>query len=580
MTVTPSDLDYLASLYAAAAATDNHEQALERFTAITDSDESACDGWVGRISRGDLQRSTLFRAWYSRRNFGRLASAADLSVVSLNAWVPIGANFAHLRAPVTTPTALTVAYAISEAATAASYDDALEALSEAQPSDLTTWARAIIYATGTRWDKAIETLNEHHWQEPIFAQCADVIHGAAAAHLGLYVEAERRLTAALTADQSKIPCAEHGAWYLAMVYRAVGREDEAIAKLQWLHAQYPSERVTEALHDPSVRLAVTTRERIADRDDPWKDDAATGSADAPKIRKELLEEASAKLNKQIGLEGVKEQIADYRASVQMAAVRAAKGLKTNQGSHHMIFTGPPGTGKTTIADIVALNLAGLGVIAEHKVITANGRADLCAEYEGQSAVKTSRLVDRALDGVLFIDEFYTLAQERDGRSDPFGQEALDTLLARIENDRHRLVVIIAGYPADIDRTLDKNEGLRTRFNTRIEFATYTPQEIVDIANVIATDSDSLIDTEANAEFLAAATELLNTVFKDKNGKDKNGLDHAGNGRYARNVVEAAERARNRRQVELPNHEELTAEELQIITAADMRAALQKVHARL
>jgi len=579
MTVTPSDLDYLASLYAAAAATDSHEQALQRFTAITETDETACDAWVGRISRGDLQRSTLFRAWYSRRNFGRLASAADLSVVSLNAWVPIGANFVNLRAPVTTPAALTVGYAISEATNAASYAEALEALNETEPNDLTTWARAVIYATGTRWDKAIETLNEHLWKEPIFAECADLIHGAAAAHLGLYVEAERRLTAALTGSQSQIPCAEHGAWYLAMVYRAVGREDEAIAKLQWLHATYPSAKVTEALQDHTIRLPVTTRERIADRTDPWQDET-TGDAGAPVIRKELLEEASAKLNKQIGLEAVKEQIADYRASVQMAVVRAAKGLKSNQGSHHMIFVGPPGTGKTTIADIVALNLAGLGVIAKHKVVTANGRADLCAEYEGQSAPKTSRLIDSALGGVLFIDEFYTLAQERDGRSDPFGQEALDTLLARMENDRHQLVVIIAGYPTDIDRTLNKNEGLRTRFNTRIEFTTYSPQEIVAIANVMAADNDSLIDTAANAEFLAAVEDLVTQVFKDKNGHDKNGLDHAGNGRYARNVIEAAERARNRRLVELPNYDELSADELQIITVTDMRAGLQKVHARL
>ena len=574
MTVTPSDLDYLATLYAAAAGTDSKEQALQRFTAITDTDETACDAWVGRISRGDYQRSTLFRAWYSRRNFGRLASAADLSVVSLNAWVPIGAQFANLSAPVTSPAALTVAYAISEAATAKSFDDALEALLETEDNDLTTWARAVIYATGTRWDKVIETLNEHRWAERIFAECAEVLHGAAAAHLGLYLEAERRLTAALTANHSKIPCAEHGAWYLAMVYRAVGREDEATAKLQWLHAQFPNPKVKQALDDPSIRLTVTTRERIAERANPWEDDATEGHA-GPVIRKELLDKAASKLNKQIGLEAVKEQIADYRASVQMAAVRAAKGLKANQGSRHMIFVGPPGTGKTTIADIVALNLAGLGVIPEPKVVNANGRTDMCAEYEGQSAVKTSRLIDRALGGVLFIDEFYTLAQERDGRADPFGQEALDTLLARMENDRHRLVVIIAGYPADIDRALDTNDGLRSRFAIRIEFPSYTPEEIVQIADVIAADNDSILAEDARSDLHAAAEDLASKTIKGKPG-----LDIAGNGRYSRKVVEAAERARNRRQAELPNPEDLTAEELQLITAEDLKVGLRSVHAHL
>lgn len=158
----------------------------------------------------------------------------------------------------------------------------------------------------------------------------------------------------------------------------------------------------------------------------------------------------------------------------MARVRAAKGMKVAQPSKHMIFTGPPGTGKTTIARVVANILAGLGVIAEPKLVETS-RKDFVAEYEGQSAVKTAKTIDQALGGVLFIDEAYALVQERDGRTDPFGQEALDTLLARMENDRDRLVVIIAGYSSDIDRLLETNEGLRSRFATRIEFDTYSPR---------------------------------------------------------------------------------------------------------
>ena len=159
-------------------------------------------------------------------------------------------------------------------------------------------------------------------------------------------------------------------------------------------------------------------------------------------------------------------------------------MKVAQASKHMIFAGPPGTGKTTIARVVANILAGLGVITEPKLVESS-RKDFVAEYEGQSAVKTSRTIDRAVGGVLFIDEAYTLVQERDGRADPFGTEALDTLLARMENDRDRLVVIIAGYSADIDRLLESNDGLRSRFATRIEFDSYSPDEIVDIAKVIA-----------------------------------------------------------------------------------------------
>ena len=156
----------------------------------------------------------------------------------------------------------------------------------------------------------------------------------------------------------------------------------------------------------------------------------------------------------------------------MAKVRAARGMKVAQQSNTSSYR-PPGTGKTTIARVVANILAGLGVIAEPKLVETS-RKDFVAEYEGQSSVKTSRTIDRAVGGVLFIDEAYTLVQERDGRADPFGTEALDTLLARMENDRDRLVVIIAGYPADIDRLLERNDGLRSRFSTRIEFDSYGP----------------------------------------------------------------------------------------------------------
>ena len=227
------------------------------------------------------------------------------------------------------------------------------------------------------------------------------------------------------------------------------------------------------------------------------------------------------------------------------------------------------------AEIVALNLAGLGVIREPRIVRAIGRRDLVAEYEGQSAPKTSRLIDRALGGVLFVDEFYSLIQDRDGRLDIFGKEALDTLLARMENERHQLVVIIAGYPADIDRALDSNEGLRSRFAHRIEFQSYSPEELAQIADIVAADNDSVIADDACTEFCAAAADLSG---RQVNGKTA--LDVAGNGRYARNVVEEAQRARDRRLDDLPDPEALTAEAIQTITAEDMKSALRAVQSRL
>jgi len=338
-----------------------------------------------------------------------------------------------------------------------------------------------------------------------------------------------------------------------------------------LQATYPEPKVTAALRDPGYRLNTTTAEQIASRTDPWN--PATVVADTAG-RERLLADAQAELDRQIGLGRVKEQIEAYRAATQMAKLRAARGMKVAQPSKHMIFAGPPGTGKTTIARVVANILAGLGVIAEPKLVETS-RKDFVAEYEGQSAVKTARTIDRALGGVLFIDEAYTLVQERDGRADPFGTEALDTLLARMENDRDRLVVIIAGYSADIDRLLEANDGLRSRFATRIEFDSYRPEEIVEIASVIAENNDSTVTDDAAKHVLEAATLLSRHSL---NGKPA--LDIAGNGRYARQLVEAAEQHRDMRLARHPDVEHLDVDQLREITGDDMAAAITAVHGRL
>ena len=177
--------------------------------------------------------------------------------------------------------------------------------------------------------------------------------------------------------------------------------------------------------------------------------------------------------------------------------------------------------------------------------------------------------------MLFIDEAYTLVQERDGRADPFGTEALDTLLARMENDRDRLVVIIAGYSADIDRLLETNDGLRSRFSTRVEFDSYGPDEIVDIAKVLAESNDSTLSEEASKRVLEAATLLSQ---RQLNGKPA--LDIAGNGRYARQLVEAGEQGRDMRLARSVDFESLGVEQLSEINGDDMAGAIDAVHSRL
>ncbi|OBH21281.1 MULTISPECIES: type VII secretion AAA-ATPase EccA [unclassified Mycobacterium] len=548
-------------------------RALDLFTEITNYDESACDAWIGRIRCGDTDRVTLFRAWYSRTNFGQLAGAAQISMNAVNARIAIGGLYGDITYPVNSPLAITLGFAVSEAAQG-NYADAMEAL-EASPATgaehLLSWVKAVVYGEAQRWTEVIEEVRgAGKWPDAFLAAAAGVAHGVAAANLGLFTEAERRLTEA-NASPAGEACARAIAWYLAMTRRGQGNEEAAVALLEWLQTTHPEPKVTAALKDPSYRLKTTSAEQIAARTDPW--DASTVVADTSG-REKLLAEAEAELERQIGLSRVKDQVERYRAATQMARVRAARGMKVAQPSKHMIFTGPPGTGKTTIARVVANILAGLGVIPEPKLVET-ARKDFVAEYEGQSAVKTTKTIDRALGGVLFIDEAYALVQERDGRTDPFGQEALDTLLARMENDRDRLAVIIAGYSSDIDRLLETNEGLRSRFATRIEFDSYSPEEILEIAKVIAAGNDSALSAEAEDNLLAAAKLLSQRTVRGKPA-----LDIAGNGRYARQLVEAGEQYRDIRLTRAVDFESLDEDRLREINGEDMAEAIEAVHGRL
>ena len=567
--------EHLASLFGSAVGMlpSAPARSLELFTEVTNFDESACDAWVGRIRCGDTERVTLFRAWYSRTNFGQLAGAAEISMNSLNARIPIGGLYGDITYPINSPLAITMGFAVHEAAVG-NYADAMEALEDVPftgAEHLVSWVKAVIYGAAERWTDVIdEVRGAGAWPDKFLAAAAGVAHGVAAANLGLFTEAERRLTESNSSPAGEA-CATAIAWYLAMTRRSQGNENAAVALLEWLQATHPEPKVAAALKDPAYRLVTTTAEKIASRKDAW--DPSSVEADNSG-REKLLAEAQAELERQIGLSRVKEQIERYRAATQMAKVRAARGMKVAQASKHMIFTGPPGTGKTTIARVVANILAGLGVIAEPKLVETS-RKDFVAEYEGQSAVKTARTVDRAMGGVLFIDEAYSLVQERDGRADPFGTEALDTLLARMENDRDRLVVIIAGYSSDIDRLLEANDGLRSRFSTRIEFDSYSPDEIVDIAKVLAGGNDSSLSDEAAKSVLEAATLLSQRAV---NGKPA--LDVAGNGRYARQLVEAGEQSRDMRLARSLDFDSLGVEQLSEINGEDMTAAISAVHGRL
>lgn len=228
------------------------------------------------------------------------------------------------------------------------------------------------------------------------------------------------------------------------------------------------------------------------------------------------------LNELVGLSETKKEITTLSNYIQMKLKRDEMGMKSPQLSLHCVFTGNPGTGKTTVARILAGIYKDMGLLKKGHLVETD-RSGLIAEYVGQTAVKTNKKIDEALDGVLFIDEAYSLVQ---GAKEDYGSEAIATLLKRMEDDRDRLVVIVAGYTKEMEDFINSNPGLQSRFNRYIHFTDYSAEELYDIFCLQMKKNEYTLSEDASKELKI----ILSNAVANK-GKD------FGNARFVRNLFE-------------------------------------------
>ncbi|MGD9622346.1 MAG: type VII secretion AAA-ATPase EccA [Mycolicibacterium sp.] len=558
----------------------------------TSGDPHFADAWLGRLAAGDTSIEVYEGLWASRSRlgtaldrYGRLP--ADLGVRFHSSML--------ITAPLGSADAVTAAY-VTALADQKRFDQAQDVFTGATGSHtpLTTYAGACMYYSTGRWPQVIElaTLLRGDIGDPVITAAARALVVAANTHLGLY-------GAALDLAGEPIPgsggqrlgevlpeAAATVSYYTAMCHRATGNEAKAAEGLRTVLAiqpEFPGAR--DMLSNPDIGLATTDQHRIDARTDPW-DPATEGAADAAANaerdarRGDELAEALRNLDEHIGLTQVKRAVAKLRASVEISLLREEQGLPPTTRSRHLVLIGPPGVGKTTVARVIARIYCSLGLLAKDTVVEVR-REDLVGSVIGDTEKLTKAVIERALDGVLIIDEAYTLVNT--GSSNDFGLNALNVLLAALENYRDRLIVMVAGYPDEMQRFLSANEGLRRRFPKTIDFPSYSVDELGQIAVAMAANTQHTMTEPAQAALAAVCSYLAtHTALPPKKEHQVAGvpavprpmIDLAGNGGFIRNVIEFSIEEQ-----EFRAHRERAAgapPDLSVLTAADVVGGLRTV----
>lgn len=511
-----------------ALGTDPHA-ALQFFRAATEADPSMADAWLGRVVAGDKDLGTLEQV----HTYGaRLHRESNRLGSQLSVAVKAGP---YLSITVTEASHAGIALASAlvddkqfDRAESILQDPAL--LDSPENHQWRQYVRAYLMFATQRWPDVIAEAARILAPQAIVmsavAAGVNALAAHAAAHLGQgrialdwadrvvfragLVRADpgvrRDLAESMAVlDPGEFPLiAADLAYIRGMAHRQLGEEAKAE---RWLSRAVINgvlvDAAKQALGDPRLQLVVTDEETIESRINRWDSSTAVSAevradeANAER-RAELLAEGRALLDCQVGLAEVKRAVAELEDQLEVRALRLAHGMPVANQTNHMLLVGPPGTGKTTTAEALGKVFAGLGIVRHPEIIEVK-RADFCGEHIGSSGPKTNELIARSLGRILFFDEFYSLVERHhDGRPDMIGMEAVNQLLIALEVHRFDFCFIGAGYEREVDDFLKVNPGLAGRFNRKLRFASYTPDELVEIAVRYGRPRATAIDPDACA----------------------------------------------------------------------------------
>ncbi|BBY55761.1 type VII secretion AAA-ATPase EccA [Mycobacterium koreense] len=574
----------------------------ECFAAAVEVDPAMADAWLGLIAAGDHTLATLERLVACADRMHRETTRLGATLA-----VPVKAG-PYLAISVTDASHARLALA-SALVDAGRYPQAEEILTD--PAVLDNWEnhhwcqhiRAYLMFAAQRWPEVIATAATVMPARAIIMTAVTAATSALAAHAAAHLGQPRvamdwaarvELTGlrpsrgengdgertAVVLDPHEFPLiAADLAYVRGMAHRQLGQEEQAQV---WLSRATlngaPIEPAKQALADPALQLTVTDEQTVNSRTDKW--DVATEQSEQQRHaehdatrRTELLTEGRALLAGQVGLAEVKTAVAELEDQIEVRALRLAAGLPVTNQTNHMLLVGPPGTGKTTTAEALGKIYAGLGIVAHPEIIEVK-RADFCGEHIGASGPKTNELITRSLGRILFMDEFYSLVERhQDGRPDMIGMEAVNQLLIALEVHRFDFCFIGAGYQEQVEAFLTVNPGLAGRFNRTLRFASYTPEELVEIAARYGGPRATVLGPDARSALLDCCRRL--DAYRGPDGTC--GIDLMHNGRFARNVVERAERRRDCRVAaqHRAEHGSVTVTDLQELLPEDVTTAVRE-----